>query len=61
MLAKGHARSGDPCLIAGYCGKGPKLDRAISAFAVAYADQTTKDHGRLLAALKRGRVRANEA
>lgn len=61
LLAKGHARSGDPCLIAGYCGKGPKLDKSIAKFAFAYADQTVRDHQRLVAAIKRGRLRAAES
>jgi uncharacterized protein (DUF2252 family) len=61
LLAKGHARSGDPCLIAGYCGKGPKLDKAITGFAIAYANQTTEDHRKLVAAVKRGRIRASLA
>jgi uncharacterized protein (DUF2252 family) len=43
VLAKGHARSGDAALLAGYAGKGPKLDRAIAGFAAAYADQVRAD------------------
>ena len=43
VLAKGHARSGDGALLAGYAGKGPRLDRAIVAFAVAYAEQVRAD------------------
>ena len=43
VLAKGHARAGDAALLAGYAGKGPRLDRAIAAFAVAYADQVRAD------------------
>jgi len=43
VLAKGHARSGDAALLAGYAGKAPKLDRAIAGFAVAYADQVRAD------------------
>ena len=61
LLAKGHARSGDPCLIAGYCGRSDKLDKAISQFAIAYADQTTADHQKLVAAIRRGRIRAAQA
>ena len=44
LLAKGHARSGDPCALYGYAGDTPKLDKAIVKFAVAYANQTTKDY-----------------
>jgi uncharacterized protein (DUF2252 family) len=43
VLAKGHARSGDAAMLAGYAGKGPKLDRAIAGFAAAYADQVRAD------------------
>ncbi len=43
LLAKGHARSGDPCVMFGYMGGGTKFDRAIAKFAMAYADQTEKD------------------
>jgi uncharacterized protein (DUF2252 family) len=43
VLAKGHARSGDAAMLAGYVGKGPKLDRAIARFALAYADQVRAD------------------
>lgn len=44
LIAKGHARSGDPCVFLGYMGRGPKLDKAIAKFAFAYADQTDRDY-----------------
>ena len=59
-LARAHARAGDPALVAGYAGKGDALDEAISAFAVAYADQTEKDWKAFLAAIKAGRITAAE-
>jgi uncharacterized protein (DUF2252 family) len=43
LLARGHARSGDACLIAGYLGNGTKFAAAIAEFAESYADQTEKD------------------
>lgn len=43
LLARGHARSGDACLLAGYVGNGQKFGEALAAFAEAYADQTEKD------------------
>ena len=43
LLARGHARSGDPCLIAGYLGNGKRFAEAILKFAEAYADQTERD------------------
>ncbi len=49
-LARAHARSGDTALIAGYIGKSEALDDALATFAMSYADQTTRDHARLLAA-----------
>jgi uncharacterized protein (DUF2252 family) len=47
-LARGHARAGDPCLIAGYIGRSTRFDEAIAKFAVAYADQTERDWQSLL-------------
>jgi uncharacterized protein (DUF2252 family) len=43
-LAKGHARTTDAALLAGYLGRSPKFDRALIEFAVAYADQTKSDY-----------------
>ena len=57
-LAKGHARTGDAAAIAGYCGRGDRLDRALARFADAYADQTEADHARLVAAIKDGELPA---
>lgn len=58
ILAKAHARSGDACVLAGYCGMADKLDKAVAEFAVAYADQTEKDYQGLLAAIKAGTLKA---
>ena len=49
-LARAHARSGEPAVIAGYMGKTEVLDDAIGSFAIAYADQTVADHAALLKA-----------
>jgi uncharacterized protein (DUF2252 family) len=57
-LAMAHSRSGDPAMLAGYMGSGDRFDRAIADFAVAYADQTERDHAALLAAIDSGRVDA---
>ena len=46
LLARGHARSGDACMIYGYCGKSPKFVKAICGFASAYADLTEADYER---------------
>ncbi|MFE9440526.1 DUF2252 domain-containing protein [Streptomyces sp. NPDC006602] len=58
LLARAHAHSADPRLIAGYCGKNEELDEAITAFAVAYADRTEADHAQLVAAVRSGRIAA---
>jgi uncharacterized protein (DUF2252 family) len=57
-LARAHARTGDPAKIAGYLGKGGTFDRAIGAFAVAYADQTERDHALLVKAIRAGKLHA---
>ena len=43
LLARAHARAGDPVAMAGYLGKGGSLGEAVADFAVAYADQTERD------------------
>ena len=43
LLARGHARSGDACVLAGYLGNGEKFCEAIVHFSEAYAEQTEKD------------------
>jgi uncharacterized protein (DUF2252 family) len=48
-LARAHARSGDPALLAGYMGKSEIFDDAIGSFAMAYAAQTNHDHACLKA------------
>jgi uncharacterized protein (DUF2252 family) len=58
ILAKAHARTGDPAAIAGYCGNNAKLDKAVTKFALAYAEQTAADHADLVQAIKTGRVKA---
>jgi uncharacterized protein (DUF2252 family) len=55
-LARAHARSGDPAMIAGYAGKSDALDEAIGAFAMAYAERTVADHARLVEAKTEGGV-----
>lgn len=43
LLARGHARSGDAGVLAGYLGKGEAFTRAILEFAQSYVKQTTAD------------------
>jgi uncharacterized protein (DUF2252 family) len=42
-LARGHARAGDPGMIAGYIGTSDRFDSAITKFAAEYASQTERD------------------
>nr|WP_308187669.1 DUF2252 domain-containing protein [Streptomyces sp. DH8] len=58
LLARAHAHSADPRLLAGYCGKNDELDEAVAAFAVTYADRTEADHAELVRAVKAGRLAA---
>lgn len=58
LLARAHAHSVDPRLVAGYCGKSEELDEAVAAFAVAYADRTEADHTELVQAIGAGRIAA---
>ena len=43
LLARGHARSGDPLVISGYLGNGEAFAEALARFGALYADQTEKD------------------
>jgi uncharacterized protein (DUF2252 family) len=56
VLARAHARTGDAMAIASYVGKGRRFDEGMAAFAVAYADQTARDHRQLVAAIESGEV-----
>jgi uncharacterized protein (DUF2252 family) len=57
-LARAHARTGDRVAIAAYLGGGDGFDRAIHAFAEAYAEQNERDYRALQAAVDSGRVAA---
>jgi len=52
LLARGHARSGDAVMLAGYLGTSARFDDAVVAFAVAYANQTEADWEELVRSLK---------
>ncbi|WP_433546644.1 DUF2252 domain-containing protein [Streptomyces sp. CA-294286] len=58
LLARAHAHSADPEVVAGYCGKNDEFDEAVADFAVAYADRTEADHAVLVAAIRDGRIAA---
>jgi hypothetical protein len=60
VLARAHARTGDPIAIAAYIGKGRRFDAALREFAVGYADQTARDHRQLSDAITNGAVQATD-
>jgi uncharacterized protein (DUF2252 family) len=60
VLAKGHARSGDPAVIAGYLGASDRWDKALAKFALIYADQTTRDYDLFKKAIRAGKIKAGE-
>ena len=57
-LARAHAKGGDAAMISGYLGQSDAFDQALAKFALAYADQTERDHAALVKAVKAGRVQA---
>jgi uncharacterized protein (DUF2252 family) len=57
-LARAHARSGDPAMIAGYMGSSQVFDHAMCEFAVEYADQAQRDHRAFVKAVREGRIKA---
>ena len=61
LLARGHARSGDVCHMRGYCGSAKKMAKALTAFAMEYADQTEADYRAFLGAVKKGRIKVAPA
>jgi hypothetical protein len=46
-LARAHARSADPAVLAGYMGKSGAFADALASFAMAYATWTKSDHSQL--------------
>ncbi len=53
LLAKGHARSGEPAILAAYLGRPGKAEKALVQFALAYAEQVQKDYETFRKARKR--------
>lgn len=49
-LAKAHARSGDPAIIAGYIGKSDAFSTALTEFGFAYAKQCNQDYNTFISA-----------
>jgi hypothetical protein len=59
-LAKAHARTLDPAVLAGYLGLSNRFDRSVAVFARLYARQTEEDHAALKRAIAESRVEAVE-
>ena len=55
-LARAHARSGDPAMIAGYMGSNTTFDDAVCEFAVEYADQNLRDYRGFVKGIREGRI-----
>lgn len=58
VLARAHARTGDPAQIAGYLGNSDKFDRAVTEFAFSYAEQNNADFKEFQQAIEDGRLQA---
>ncbi len=58
LIAKGHARSGDPCALSGYLGTADRFDTAMARFGITYANQTVKDWEALRRAIRQGKIKA---
>ena len=59
VLARAHAKAGDPWMISGYLGRQDEFDEAMGKFALAYADQAERDHAALAAAVRAGTIEVN--
>ncbi|HMC31187.1 MAG TPA: DUF2252 domain-containing protein [Candidatus Angelobacter sp.] len=57
LLAKGHARSGDPAVLAAYLGRPGKAEKALCQFALAYADRVENDYDAFRKAFKKNFTR----
>lgn len=55
-LARAHAKSGDPAMIAGYLGKSDVFDGAVASFSELYADQAERDQAAFMQAIRKGRI-----
>jgi hypothetical protein len=61
VLARGHARSGDPAVLAGYLGPNDRWDKALAKFSMSYADQTAKDYEGFKKAIRGGKIKVGRA
>jgi hypothetical protein len=58
VLARAHARAGDPKSIAQYLGGSDRFDTALASFAEAYADQNERDYQEFVRAVRQRRLPA---
>jgi uncharacterized protein (DUF2252 family) len=58
LLARSHARTGDACVISGYCGNSRALDEALAEWAERYGNQVEQDHDVLVKAIRAHQVAA---
>jgi uncharacterized protein (DUF2252 family) len=59
-LARAHARSGDRVALASYLGRGDAVPESMAQFASRYADKNERDYEAFAAAIKAGRLAAQE-
>jgi uncharacterized protein (DUF2252 family) len=60
VLARAHAQSPQAAMVSGYLGNGARFDEAVATWAESYADQIERDYEALVAAVRAGRVPAEE-
>jgi len=58
VLARAHARGGNPKLISEYLGGSDRFDQSLANFADAYADQNEKDFQEFVRAVRKRRLHA---
>ena len=56
VLARAHSRSGDALAISSYIGKNRSFEKAVTDFAVAYAEQNARDFETWSGAVQQGQV-----
>ncbi len=55
-LARAHARSVDPAVIAGYIGSSDRFDAEVARFSHSYADQNERDYEVFMKAVRDGKL-----
>ena len=59
VLARAHARSGDPVMLHGYLGKSETFDESLAKFALAYRDQNELDYLAMKKSIASGALKVN--